>query len=943
VTVDWFVGRDAELARLRGLAEGLRAGVGAVVLVEGEQGIGKSALLEAGLAGARQAPGWCTVLWAEADELGQRFPLRLMANCLAGAGVVLGGRDLGAAGAGVSLEQAVGGDPVGGAAEGVLVAVDRLCGRGPVVLVAEDLQWADEESVLVWHRLSRAAGQMPLLLAGSLRSAPGRQDLARLRRSVAARGAGALLSLEPLGEGEVRALVGEVVGGRPGRRLAGLAERAGGNPLYARELADVLVREGRVMVADGVAFLAGGAGTERLPASLAGAIGARLEWLPEDVVGVLRWAAVLGQEFSVMDLAAVTGREAGDLLAVISVAQATGVVTDAGSRLGFRHGLIRQALYEGMPAAVRVALHVKAGRALARAGAAPERVAVQLAAAGAAADGAEWVRDWLAEAAPVVACRAPGVAAGLLRDALAGLVEADSRRDVLEMSLLSAEMLLYREEEVERVGRRLLARTADPGRAGEVAWVLAYSLMRSGRVEEATELVRQTLARPGISQGHAARLVALQAPRLAMLGDVDEATRMADAALSLAQQAGDALAIGYARHALSVVRWSERDSTGIVQQIDQGLAAVGDDPQAVDVRLLLLSNKVGALTDLDQPAEALAAARQALVLAEQSGSPKVCSTRMHVASCYFEAGQWDDAIAEAEAEQAAVAPGLQSAFYLRRQSLLALIAGYRGDPDTAARYLDRIATREAPHLHRQSAVYLLWWAEAVLAEQRGDDAAAIAALRRGLEPDLAGLVADRYLLLPMLARLALAAGEAGIAVAAAEAAAEEAAREPLPRKVATAGHCRGLLAGDPAPVLAAAAYWDGAGQPLRRAMALEDGAMLAAAGDKAQARAALAGAREVYADLGARWAVSRAESQLRALGAGGARSAYRPRPVTGWAALTPTEVKVGKLVAAGMSNPDIATQLFLSRNTVQTHVSHILAKLGARSRAEIVRAVLDHA
>ena len=216
MTVDWFVGRDAELARLRGLAEGLRAGVGGVVLVEGEQGIGKSALLAAGLAGARQAPGWCTVLWAEADELGQRFPLRLMANCLAGAGVVLGGRDLGAAGAGVSLEQAVGGDPVGGAAEGVLVAVDRLCGRGPVVLVAEDLQWADEESVLVWHRLSRAAGQMPLLLAGSLRSAPGRQDLARLRRSVAARGAGASLSLEPLGEGEVRALVGEVVGGGRG-------------------------------------------------------------------------------------------------------------------------------------------------------------------------------------------------------------------------------------------------------------------------------------------------------------------------------------------------------------------------------------------------------------------------------------------------------------------------------------------------------------------------------------------------------------------------------------------------------------------------------------------------------------------------------------------------------------------------------------------------------
>ena len=87
--------------------------------------------------------------------------------------------------------------------------------------------------------------------------------------------------------------------------------------------------------------------------------------------------------------------------------------------------------------------------------------------------------------------------------------------------------------------------------------------MRSGRVEEATELVRQTLARPGISQGHAARLAALQARALAMLGDVDDATRMADAALSLAQEAGDALAIGYATGTLvSVVRRSEPGQHG---------------------------------------------------------------------------------------------------------------------------------------------------------------------------------------------------------------------------------------------------------------------------------------------------------------------------------------------------------------------------------------------
>jgi len=115
-----------------------------------------------------------------------------------------------------------------------------------VVLVAEDLQWADEASVLVWHQLSRAAGQMPLLLAGSSRPSPGREDLARLRRSVAARGV--LVELGPLPDSAVGELVAGVVGGRPGQRLAALGSRAGGNPLYARELADVLVREARVTV-----------------------------------------------------------------------------------------------------------------------------------------------------------------------------------------------------------------------------------------------------------------------------------------------------------------------------------------------------------------------------------------------------------------------------------------------------------------------------------------------------------------------------------------------------------------------------------------------------------------------------------------------------------------------------------------------------------------------
>ena len=78
------------------------------------------------------------------------------------------------------------GDPVLAETERVLAEVERLCAESPVVLVTEDLQWADEASLVVWQRLARAVGQLPLLLAGSYRPEPAREQLSRLRGEVAA-------------------------------------------------------------------------------------------------------------------------------------------------------------------------------------------------------------------------------------------------------------------------------------------------------------------------------------------------------------------------------------------------------------------------------------------------------------------------------------------------------------------------------------------------------------------------------------------------------------------------------------------------------------------------------------------------------------------------------------------------------------------------------------
>jgi DNA-binding CsgD family transcriptional regulator len=112
-------------------------------------------------------------------------------------------------------------------------------------------------------------------------------------------------------------------------------------------------------------------------------------------------------------------------------------------------------------------------------------------------------------------------------------------------------------------------------------------------------------------------------------------------------------------------------------------------------------------------------------------------------------------------------------------------------------------------------------------------------------------------------------------------------------------------------------------------------------GREEEARAALNEAVSRYEGLQARWDIRRAEGRLRAYGIRRrVRGQRGQRAASGWEALTPTELKIAALVARGDSTSDIARGMFLSRRTVQTYISHILAKLGARGRVDIVREAL---
>ena len=187
-------------------------------------------------------------------------------------------------------------------------------------------------------------------------------------------------------------------------------------------------------------------------------------------------------------------------------------------------------------------------------------------------------------------------------------------------------------------------------------------------------------------------------------------------------------------------------------------------------------------------------------------------------------------------------------------------------------------------------------------------------------------------------RLATATGDLSTAQALAGHAAALAAGSEIPHRQANALYCRGLLDHDAARLLAAAERYDDAGRPLLRAKALEAAAgHFVDAGDRDQARAAFTQAVEVYTALGAAADVARLQATFRAHGIRRGPHAKHRRARSGWDSLTATEIKIAAFVEEGLSNPEIAARLLLSRRTVATHVSHILKKLDVNSRIDIAR------
>jgi DNA-binding CsgD family transcriptional regulator/tetratricopeptide (TPR) repeat protein len=936
-----WVGRGQELATLRDGVEALRRGEGAVVWVEGEPGIGKSSLVVEALAGAGEG-GW-EVGWGLADQLTERLPLRVMADCL---GARPGSPDpRRARAAGLLRGQRLGlfadGDASVNGVEVLVSLAEELCAAAPVVLVIDDVQWADDASLLVWYQLAASIDQLRLLLVATCRPGPGRLEVRQVRAAVVRRG-GAVITLGPLPETDVAALVTAMVGAPPGDGLRRLTARAAGNPLYVRELVEALVREQAVQVRPTAEVSVAG---EQLPASLAAVLSERLSSVPTQTAGMLRAAALLGGRFAVTDLAVVLRRPVSDLAGGLQEAVAAGLVVGSGPELAFRHLLIRQALYESMPGALRTALHAEAARELAAAGADALSVAQQLSAAN--GPGAGWARTWLVQAAPVLTARAPQLAADLLRRELDQTPGSDEAWDGLTASLVWA--LLAAGSYAEAAGRAgaALPVMTDPVRRAETFRVLARAQVSARHNDDAITTIRRALASADLpGEWRARMLVVLAMLERADTGDLDAADATARQALTLAEEAGDTFATAHALAALWFTHGIRRDHAAALDYIDRALRVLGDDAGYADLRSYALEVRIFTLQNLDRWPEAELALQQTREFAHLSGSSDRATWATAAVLRYW-LGQWDDALAELSTDDTD-APGLRHSFLredwpaLLVHGVAALIAGRRDQRTIAGQHLRQGLALPIQILTDRENQDFLLAAHAVALEQSGDARAAMVRLAEIL-PRGDGEMTLIHQWLPDLVRLALAAGDRPVAQAAARACQAEAAAETRPARAAAASlRCRGLLSSDPGPLRDAVAHYRSAGPPVELPAALEDLAVvLAGRGQHDEARVALHEAAGLYESLQAAWDIRRADSRLRRYGIRrGVRSRRGPRATAGWEALTPTEVKIAAMVAGGAATPDIARGMFLSRRTVQTHISHILAKLGARSRVDIVREAL---
>ncbi len=876
------------MAHLAAALDAAVAGEGAVLVLRGEAGIGKTRLLQVLIEDARSRR--LEVLTGRATELEGDIPLALFRGAMPGLQPVR---------------------PEDAEARWQLFrgVAETLSSIHPRVLALDDVHWADPLSSELLESLVRRPPQGPLLVVVAVR--PGAVAEAVLGAARSAGRSAVVLDIAPLDRSASDLLAGS---DRSPEVRARIFESSGGNPLLLVELAH--------------------ATTTDVPSSIVAAVSRDVAALREDAVALLRAGSVLGDPFdhdvaaATAELHPVAGHHAVDELLE------SGLVT-AGSakQLTFRHPVIRSAVYESQPVVVRLRNHARAATVLGSLGESlPSRARHVAHVAG---PGDLESAAMLRHAAALVRGHAPPIAAdwmlaakraappdgmssfsdlaevlvqsGRLGEALASAEEgllfgqgSAGDRVRLVLAAASVERLLGRHDAARR---RLLhaveeSSVSEPLYA-EVAAALALSAYEHGEYGEIANWAEMARNGEGLV-GAAASSMAALGHRVS--GRAAEAEVAAATAVRGVRDAGDD---ELARHAelMIATAWSlvalERldDALEVGRRASRAALRVGNGTAAVP----LLLAEVLALGLLGRTAESTEVSDRAEVEARLTRNDQSMQWALWMrAWVLLESGELDAALHAAH-ESVVLAEGLdRSALVTIANAVLGsvLLAAGRpaqGEPLLAAYDVEPgWVCRWAPRL-----------VEARLAL---DD-------REG-----AALAADRA------ASLAESLGLTGATVTAQQAG-------------ALVLGARGDLAGSAELARSSAVLAESVGAELDAASShLLAGRALASL-DREAAVVHLRKAHRLAASRGSRRTADAATLELRRLGlrvgAGGPRATSR----VGVEALSSREREIAELVARGMTNREIAGRLFLSEKTVESHLSKAFGKVGVSSRAALAAQV----
>ncbi|MET9401767.1 AAA family ATPase [Kitasatospora sp. NPDC002965] len=936
-----MVGRDREL---RLLTEALRHPP-AVVLVEGDAGVGKSRLvLEAarmlGSHGARVLTGMC-------HPLREPFPYGPVIDALRGAAPLMTARaPVVAAAAPLApllpeLARWLPDPP-----EGEVPAVGRhamvrairalLESMQAVTLVVEDVHWADE-----------ATRECLLLLARDL--PPGLGLVVTYRRQDLPSGAaplgsaysrppgvtGAVVPLQPLDGPAIAELVSNVLGRPVTDDLARAAfERSGGIPLVAEEDIHALVALGGLSGEPGGASAAqavdeaGALRYAEVPRALREVVADRLAALSVPERAVVDAAAVLEVPSSELVLARTADLAAGDAQAALTEALRRGVLSEhPGLVYGFHHVLYRQAVYDDIPGPVRTRLHRRAVGVLL--GESPPPLVKVAHHARAAGDAEAWLRYAKEAAGQAADVRDDGTAVTLLNDILQHphLTAEDRSRAAVALSEAVVTRIEYRRSTA--LLRRILH---DPQLAvtarGEIRLTLGRLMVNQDDDPDGRLQLERAVEELGEERPEKASRAMVA---LALMDDTtaQEQRRWLERAERLLSGSGDAVAwAAFTVNKLSCL--ASRGDPGVWARLD-ALPRTGSAAILFETaRGLYNGGEAAALLGDDRRARRLA--EEARRLGERLESDILTGyargTLFHTS---WRQGHWE----AAQAERAALRADYPDLVTVQWEDKL--IAGA-----TAVACGDLVQGLDllTDIVRSGTGRHVLWEAAAWISRVRltQDDPDAAWALLAGPLAQMRATDhwAAGHPLIPVVVRTALVLGDGSTAREVVERAEDVTAGCDAPAARAALHTARGLLLAGTDPARAGTRFERALdlrrdiGRPYDTALAVEDLAAVLAATAPGEAVDLLHQALGVYEGLHALWDAGRCTHALRGLG----EIHPQPRGRAGYGnELSPREIQVARYLARGATNKEIAQALFLSPRTVEQHVSKVLRKLGVTRAA----------